>query len=212
MPRSEAVGKRPKTVLCKALTRAGQPCRAIAGPGGVCTAHRDPARMRELGRRGGKRRRNGAARLPEFARRSLRDALREGLEPELVVATAREVMAGGNQGAKVSAIKLLADLDLYRTPDEQAQAANALSPLFRWFLEQLREAELIRYKILEEDGRTLLEYELYDIEQSLRGTFCTGDDAECFRVERRDGELWVSYDSARFDDSVSDGETRGVRR
>jgi len=50
----------------------------------------------------------------------------------------------------------------------------------------------MRYEFIYEGGRNFLEYQLYDVEQSLRNTFCTGDDAACFRVERRDGELWIS--------------------
>ena len=39
---------------CKANTKAGKPCRALAGADGLCTAHSGRTDMRELGRKGGK--------------------------------------------------------------------------------------------------------------------------------------------------------------
>jgi hypothetical protein len=47
------------------LTWAGKVCRAAAGENGLCASHRDPGRMRELGRRGGHER---ARREMGFAR------------------------------------------------------------------------------------------------------------------------------------------------
>jgi hypothetical protein len=57
---------------CKAKTKAGKPCRALAGADGRCTAHSGRQDMRELGRRGGKSRRQGVEQLPEGECESLR--------------------------------------------------------------------------------------------------------------------------------------------
>jgi len=64
---------------------------------------------RELGRLSGKRRREpNPKRVPE----SLRDELRN-LDPKVVRAAIEETLAGDNQSAKVSAVKLLADVDAF---------------------------------------------------------------------------------------------------
>lgn len=47
---------------CKALTKAGAPCRAQAGENGTCYLHEDPERARLLGQSGGRKNRQ---RLPE---------------------------------------------------------------------------------------------------------------------------------------------------
>jgi len=47
---------------CKALTKAGTPCRAQAGESGTCYLHEDPQRARLLGQSGGRKNRQ---RLPE---------------------------------------------------------------------------------------------------------------------------------------------------
>jgi hypothetical protein len=71
--------------------------------------------MRALGQRGGKARRKGlAGQLPEAERQSLREHLRRGLDPELVVRAANEILAGENQAARGNMIRFLADLELYR--------------------------------------------------------------------------------------------------
>jgi hypothetical protein len=49
---------------------------------------------------------------------SLRDALRRGLEHEVVVAAVRQSLAGGNEGARVSAVRLLADLETWKAAGE----------------------------------------------------------------------------------------------
>lgn len=94
------------------------PCRStFVGPSGFCPAHdpERPADMRELGHRGGKARRKGIGeQLPEAERASLREQLRRALDPELVVRTANEILAGENQTARGNMIRFLADLELYR--------------------------------------------------------------------------------------------------
>src|SRR3954451_22706937 len=76
---------------CKATRTNGERCRAIAGSGGLCTAHRDPARMVELGRKGGRGREASATgvraamelnddELRSMARRTLEEMLRSGSE------------------------------------------------------------------------------------------------------------------------------------
>jgi hypothetical protein len=62
--------------------------------------------MKELGARGGRARRNGVPeQLPEAERASLREQLRRGLDPELVVRTANESLAGKNQTARGNMIR-----------------------------------------------------------------------------------------------------------
>src|SRR4051812_32917982 len=56
---SSSQSKRPDSgrgALCKAVRTNGEQCKAVAGSTGLCAAHRDPARMKELGRRGGQAR------------------------------------------------------------------------------------------------------------------------------------------------------------
>jgi hypothetical protein len=69
--------KRLNGARCSATTKAGKPCRALAGADGKCTAHSGKMDMRELGRKSGEaRRRPNPERVPE----SLRDELRN-LDP-----------------------------------------------------------------------------------------------------------------------------------
>jgi hypothetical protein len=107
----------PPLHRCKSRNKRGEPCQAtIVGHGGFCTAH-DPERkvdMRALGSKGGKGRRRGVGeRLPASERESLREALR-GLDPEKVKAAVEQSLAGGNESARVSAVRLLADLEPFR--------------------------------------------------------------------------------------------------
>jgi hypothetical protein len=76
--------------------------------------------MRELGHRGGKARRKGVGeQLPDAARLSLRDVLREQLDHGKVKAAIEQSLAGGNESARVSAVKFLADLELYRKDGDE---------------------------------------------------------------------------------------------
>jgi hypothetical protein len=103
--------------MCKGRNKQGDPCRStFVGASGYCTAHDDEREvdMRELGRRGGKARRRGIGeRLPTSERESLREALR-GLDPEKVKAAVEQALAGGNESARVGAVRLLADLEPFR--------------------------------------------------------------------------------------------------
>jgi hypothetical protein len=97
--------------------------------------------MRELGRAGGKTRRAGVAeKLPEAERLGLRDVLREQLDHEKVKAAIERSLAGGNESARVAAVKFLADLELYRADGEDerertkaagAEARGKLADLIR---------------------------------------------------------------------------------
>jgi hypothetical protein len=112
--RVEAPGKR----RCKATSKRGEPCRAsVVGASGYCAVH-DPERpidMRELGHRGGKARRRGVAeQLPAAERESLREKLRDQLDHNLVKTAIERALAGGNESARVAAVKFLADLELYK--------------------------------------------------------------------------------------------------
>lgn len=108
---------------CKATNRRGERCAAhVVNAAGYCVAH-DPERpdsMRELGRRSGEARRRGpAAQLPEPEREGLRAVLRDRLDHETVIAAIERALAGGNESARVSAVKFLADLELYRQDDKE---------------------------------------------------------------------------------------------
>jgi hypothetical protein len=114
---------------CKARNKRGDPCAATAvGARGYCVAH-DPERkvdMRELGHRGGKAGRKGVAeQLPETERASLREQLRRGLDPAVVVAAANDILAGENQSARTSMVRFLSDLELYRREGDECPKCTA---------------------------------------------------------------------------------------
>jgi hypothetical protein len=115
---------------CKATNKRGEPCAAtVVGADGKCSAHSGRQDMRELGRRGG-RRSPGGKQLPAGERESLREALRDGLDHDLVVAAVKQSLVGGSESARVAAVKFLADLELYRKdekdePTHQAEIAAA---------------------------------------------------------------------------------------
>jgi hypothetical protein len=82
--------------------------------------------MRELGHRGGKSRRKGVAeQLPEAERQSLRQHLREKLDHGTVVEAVERSLAGGNESARVAAVKFLADLELYRKDGDECPRCAA---------------------------------------------------------------------------------------
>jgi hypothetical protein len=98
---------------CKATSRSGERCRAhVVNAAGYCVAHdpEKPMDMRALGRRSGEARRKPN---PERVPASLRDELRN-LDPKVVRAAIEQTLAGGNESARVSAVKLLADVDAFR--------------------------------------------------------------------------------------------------
>jgi hypothetical protein len=66
--------------------------------------------MKELGRKGGKA--SGSVK-PEQVPASLREELRK-LDPAIVRGAIEQALAGGNESARVSAVKLLADIDAFR--------------------------------------------------------------------------------------------------
>jgi hypothetical protein len=56
------MGKEPEMAVtgrCRAVTKAGKPCKAAATGGGLCFFHANPAKAAELGRIGG--RKNGSS-------------------------------------------------------------------------------------------------------------------------------------------------------
>src|SRR2546426_12386485 len=55
--------------VCREVTKKGNPCRAAAGPSGLCLMHEDPDRAKVLGSLGGKqnRRRSVDLEIPEGA-------------------------------------------------------------------------------------------------------------------------------------------------
>lgn len=107
---------------CKAKNRRGERCAArVINAKGYCVAHdpERPADMRALGKASARARtRQKAERVPE----SLRARLREQLDPEKVQAAIEQSLAGGNESARVAAVKFLADLELYKESGEQDRA------------------------------------------------------------------------------------------
>jgi hypothetical protein len=113
---------------CQATTKSGEPCRAAAGRGGLCFLHRNPARAKELGQRGGQKNRRPAGvnlRLPERATAgSLRDLITQAIN--LVLAgelNHRAAMAVANLIKVQSAI--IRDVDLEnRIAELERQSTN----------------------------------------------------------------------------------------
>jgi hypothetical protein len=60
-----------------------------------------------------------AEQLPAGARESLRQFLRDGLDRETIKAAIERSLAGGNESARVAAVKFLADLELYRQDGDE---------------------------------------------------------------------------------------------
>lgn len=104
--------------------------------------------MAALGRKGGKGRRRGVAeQLPTAERESLREALRAGLEHKDVVDAVRQSLNGGNESARVAAVKFLADLELYRKDGDdcpRCAQVKAEAPAVRDKLDRLLEAHFVR--------------------------------------------------------------------
>jgi hypothetical protein len=120
----------PPANRCKATNKRGEPCAAtVVGPRGYCVVH-DPERkvdMRELGHRGGKARRKGVAeQLPAGERGSLRQHLRANLAPAAVLVAVQRSLDGGNESARVAAVKFLADLELYRKEGDECPRCAAM--------------------------------------------------------------------------------------
>jgi hypothetical protein len=120
--------KRLQGPRCSATTKASNPCEALAGADGKCSAHCGRQDMRAIGSKGGKGRRRGIGeRLPETERESLREALR-GLDPETVKAAVEQALTGGNESARVGAVRLLADLEPFSRGCPECEARKAEAP------------------------------------------------------------------------------------
>ncbi len=163
---NSALGQRTKR-QCKGTNSTGQPCRApTVGDDGWCPAHRPGSSMAELGRRGGKARQAGAAaKLPAAERESLRAHLRERLDHGTVLAAVERALGGGNESARVAAVKFLADLELYRESDRSerelrdkiAAEAKAHAAAGQHKLEQLvleAVVGIVRGELSEREGRS----------------------------------------------------------
>ena len=89
---------------------------------------------RELGRKGGRGRRGPARQLPEGERLSLRQALRDGLDHEDIVAAVKQSLAGGSEPARVAAVRFLSDLELYRKDGDECPrcAARSKAAPYAW--------------------------------------------------------------------------------
>jgi hypothetical protein len=111
--------------------------------------------MRRLGAKGGSvgkgnaQRRGAIEKTPE-----LRSVLRT-MDPHIVKAGLEEILVGNNAGAKVSAVKLLADLELYRQGDRDSrenelklQIKTAAEEFDRKFAYRLERMDAIRRKQL----------------------------------------------------------------
>jgi hypothetical protein len=106
---------------CKAPSRSGNACRAtVVNAAGYCVAHdpEKPMDMRALGRAGEARRKPNPERVPA----SLREELRS-LDPAIVRGAIEQALSGSNESARVSAVKLLADVDAFRRTTRPAACA-----------------------------------------------------------------------------------------
>jgi hypothetical protein len=79
--------------------------------------------MRELGRKGGKRRRSLTAKLAEPERQSLRSYLREQVDPAEVWTALKAALESGSQTAVVSAARLLVT-ELYEERRDEDRVAE----------------------------------------------------------------------------------------
>lgn len=98
--------ERSRGPRCSAMNKAGERCGALAGSDGKCSAHRDPERMRELGRLSAKAR---SQPNPARIHPSLRQYLRENVAPSEVWAALKLALESENQSAKVNAARTLMD-------------------------------------------------------------------------------------------------------
>lgn len=95
---SSGQSKRPDSgrgTTCKATRTNGKQCKAIAGSTGLCAAHRDPERMRDLGRRGGQGRVRGvddAVAASELGRAKLVE-LSQHENPTVAIAASRALFS-----------------------------------------------------------------------------------------------------------------------
>jgi hypothetical protein len=141
---------------CKGKRRDGQPCQALAGIDGLCAFHSGRLDPRELGRKGGSVGKGGAARRRAVLESSsLREKLRE-LDPDVITAACSEILAGSNGAAKVSVIKLLTDLEIYRKdedPEKDRLWLKAAAEEFdRKFAAYAERSRAIRFEGLRDDG------------------------------------------------------------
>lgn len=137
----------PTERRCKATTKRGERCAGrIVNADGLCTMHAGTTDPRELGRKSGESRRRGP-KQPERVHEGLREALRAGLDNEDVVAAVRQSLSGGNESARVAAVKFLADLELYRKDGDdcpRCAAWKAEAPAARDKLNRELEAYFVR--------------------------------------------------------------------
>jgi hypothetical protein len=109
---------------CRAQNKRGERCAAhVINAAGYCVAHdpEKPMDMRALGRKSGEARRRPN---PERVPASLRDELQK-LDPAIVRGAIEQALAGDNESARVSAVKLLADVDAFRKDGECPRCAEA---------------------------------------------------------------------------------------
>jgi len=89
-------------ISCRAKDKKGEPCRAAAGPGGLCYFHANPDRARTLGQIGGRKNNRSIGvdfRLPENT--TVRDLFDVG------VRTIKAVLAGGLYAREATALASL---------------------------------------------------------------------------------------------------------
>ena len=137
----------PTERRCKATTKRGERCAGrIVNADGLCTMHAGTTDPRELGRKSGQSRRGGP-KSQRVVHEGLREALRAGLDHEDVVAAVRQSLSGGNESARVAAVKFLADLELYRKDGDdcpRCAQVKAEAPAVREKLNRELEAYLMR--------------------------------------------------------------------
>jgi hypothetical protein len=139
--------KRFRGPRCKATTKAGKPCGAIASTDGLCAIHGGRVDPREMGRRGGSVGKGGAVRREAIRNNpSLRDFLRENVEPAAVWAAITAALEGSSEAARVSASKLL--IDSLHEPERERErqtwiddAAREFDRKFAYRLERQRQIE-----------------------------------------------------------------------
>ena len=106
--------------ICRAVTKKGSPCKAAAGPHGLCPMHEDPERAKTLGSLGGQQNRRTSIdlQIPEgsLAMADLRNLTETAL---------RKLLAGELSAKDASAVSQLCNLLLKMHPTTTLEAEVA---------------------------------------------------------------------------------------
>jgi hypothetical protein len=114
-----SVNERLTKRRCNAVNRRGERCRSTTGIGatGYCSAH-DPEGSFDARALGKASVRARAQQRAQAIPSSLRDRLRQ-MDPDVVKTACEEILAGNSAAAKVSVMRLLTDLEVYKADSRE---------------------------------------------------------------------------------------------